>query len=155
MELRDILSLMILFFSLSACKKESAAGNEIYGKWFQDRQSFHEVFDLRQDGVVEIITSVIDRTNNKILGYVSRSTGSYSLKGDSVIIKDLKIYIQLINGYTPPEYKKSIEELPYSATINRTAYRPVFSENNRVLTLLFNCASNADCVPYPKLSRVK
>ena len=70
---------------------------DITGLWFNfagrnDILHYYTTYNFKPGYSIEIITQAMDNNTNTTKGYVSYSTGQYRLKGDSVILKDLKTY---------------------------------------------------------------
>ena len=155
MKFITLLLFIVLINILSACKKSTKTPvTNISGEWFQQRQREGnlvnlETFNFKSDQSVDITWSVVDTIANQTKGYVRRQTGAYSYKGDSVILENMKSYS--VGSYT---YKK-LEELEYINTEKRFAYKIAFNKNKDLLTLEFSCPPYADCIPHPKLKRVK
>lgn len=154
MKIKSILLVSFLILSVYGCKKNESANFEVSGKWFQNvpwdtNQVLFQEYDFKQDGTLEILASVIDSASKERKGYVSKSVGIYHLKGDSLILKDQKVFATGSHTY------KKLNELTYQVTYQRTAYKPIYNATKDTLTLRFNCPPNADCIPYPRLTRVK
>ncbi|HXH99659.1 MAG TPA: hypothetical protein VNI52_05300 [Sphingobacteriaceae bacterium] len=146
----------LLLTAFYSCKKNDSSDKadlNITGKWFyelkrDDKLIFQDIYDFKTDETVEITRGVIDSATMEIKGYVNRSTGSFDFKGDSLILQDLKVYSVNAYGY------KKLEELKYTTTYKRNSYKVIYNTNKDTITLQFHCPVNADCVPYPILSRV-
>ncbi|HEY0056870.1 MAG TPA: hypothetical protein VGB63_16080 [Pedobacter sp.] len=154
MKPRTLIAAVVISLSFFACKKERIVFNEIHGKWFQERlqddnSGFREEYNFQKDGKMEIIRSRVDKSTNIVTGYYSRASGTFSIKSDSVILKDMKSYSSGGNGPKP------LNELTYSSTFPRMAYQAVYSEDKAQVTLYFYCPPFANCIPYPKLTRVR
>ncbi|HEY0054241.1 MAG TPA: hypothetical protein VGB63_02700 [Pedobacter sp.] len=115
----------------------------------QENLVYREDYNFKKDGRLEIIKSVIDFTTKEVKGYQSRQTGTFGFQSDSIIFRNMKHYWS--GGFDP----KRLDELTYSGTTLRMAYKPVYSGDRAQVTLLFNCPPFASCIPYPKLTRVK
>lgn len=156
--MKRILQLVIYFLLIgfSACKKErsdEAAFLAISGKWFQERNwsddiILREVYEFRNDHTFERTAAAIDKTDGKIKGYINKTTASFSIKEDSLVLKGLKMYGVKTYGY------KKLEELESISEYNKQSYKTVFSADKDTLTLLFYCPPNANCI-FPRLTRVK
>jgi hypothetical protein len=154
MKTKRIIVACFLILGLYACKKKENTTIDLSGKWFENsvwdtNLMLHKEYEFKQNGTLEIVASVMDNTSNETRGYVSKTEGTYSFKGDSLILKDQKVFSTGSHSY------KNLNELNYSHTWERTSYKPVYNATNNTLTLQFNCPPNADCIPYPKLKKMK
>jgi hypothetical protein len=157
MKLIRLWIVLFIITNLFACKKDDSASNGIYGIWFKDNEwgndptdlTYHEVYEFSLDGKLVIKGSIIDKSKNKIYGYLSMQTGTFSLNSDSLIFENMKFYSSGVAEYKP------LNELQYVNTYSRMPYKPVFSQDELMLTLQFNCPPLANCGPHPKLTRVK
>ena len=154
MKTKRIIVACFLILGIYACKKKETTNIEMSGKWFENIPwdadlVLHREYDFKQDGTLEILASIIDNTSNETKGYVSKTEGTYSFKGDSLILKDQKVFSTGSHSY------KNLNELTYSYTWEKTSYKPVYNTAKDTLTLRFNCPPNADCTPHPRLTRTK
>ncbi|HEY0055016.1 MAG TPA: hypothetical protein VGB63_06645 [Pedobacter sp.] len=153
MKSKTLIVASIAALSLFACKKERILNNEIYGKWFQerihDKHISREDYNFTRDGKVEIVRSLLDKSSKNLKGYYSKEIASFSVEADSIILKNIENYWSGGDGVKP------LNELTYSSTSSRMAYKAVYSEDKAQVTLLFYCPLSASCIPYPKLTRVR
>ncbi|HEX8376174.1 MAG TPA: hypothetical protein VF602_00040 [Pedobacter sp.] len=154
MKLKTLITGFTLLLSFYACKKDHSVTNEIYGEWYEERQwddslIFRQAYNFRKNGGIVITNSLISSATAKQKGLISRIQGSFSFSGDSLVISNIGYYTS--GGEGP----KRFEELIYIAQNSRTAYKPVYSQDKSILTLFFNCPDFANCIPFPKLTRVK
>lgn len=157
MKVKKLIIASLLIMGFYACEKDNtldAATVNISGKWFQERTwddslIFQEVYDFKTNRTVQITGSVIESGSNKIQGYVKQLTGTFNFKGDSLILKDLKLYSVRTHTY------KKLEELDSLTTYKRESYKVTYNTDKDTLTLEFYCPPNADCVPNPQLTKLK
>ncbi len=116
--------------------------------WSNNHFTFQEVYDFKTNQTVEITGRVVDNSN-VIQGYVTRTTAAFNITGDSLILNDLKFYS--VGSHT---YKR-LEELDSINTYPRQSYKMIYSKDRDTLTLAFYCPPNADCIPNPKLTKLK
>lgn len=139
-----------------ACKKNDSIDTSIVnlsGKWLQegkwsDNFMFQEIYHFKTNQTFEITRSVIDSGTKEIKGYVTKTTGTFDFKGDSLILADSKFYSVKSHTY------KNLAELEYITTYKRQSYKTVYTHRD-TLILRFLCPINANCVPYPKMTRLK
>ena len=147
------LILVLILQSITACKKDVSSSEALEGKWGRSNEwdngyIFHEELNFRGDGTVEIIGSVIDLKVNVTKGYLNRQTGTYTLKGDSVIYTNLKVY------YTKSSSYKKMEELGYQHTSVRYSQGVAFNSRKNELTLTYGpCNDVGNCIGPQKYFR--
>lgn len=155
MKTKRLIVCCLLILAIYSCeKKENFSNIELSGKWFQKlpwdtTAMIHKEYYFKPDATLEILASVVDNKSNETKGYVSKTTGTYSYKGDSLILKDQKVLSTGSHTY------KDLDDLHYTYTSARTAYKPVYNASKDTLILVFHCPIFADCTPFPRLTRNK
>ena len=144
--------IVLILQSITGCKKDVFSSEALEGKWGRSNEwdngcIFHEERNFKEDGTIEIIGSIVDLKANVTEGYLNRQTGIYTLKGDSVIYTNLKLYDTNTAGY------KKIEELEYQHTSVRFSQGIAFNPRKNELTLIYTCPAWADCIGPQKYFR--
>ena len=150
MNRRDILTVLALIICTLSCSKDdsdtssSIAMQHIKGEWLRvntwdDGYIAQGNYKFADDLTVEITGRIYDPKTNEFKGYLSRQTGTYSIKGDSVILTQVK---QFVANST---FNK-LEDLEYSRTLPRQALKVTFNALQTELTLSYpKCHPWEDC----------
>ena len=139
------LAIFLILQVSTGCKKDAFLLKSLEGKWeksnkWDDGYTFHEDRNFKADGTVEIIVSIVDLNANITKGYLNREIGTYTLKGDSVIYSNLKLYSTNTGSY------KKLEELEYVKTYVRLSQKLSFNSNKNELTLTYApCSDTGFC----------
>lgn len=147
----------LIFFSLSACEKSEFTNiNGLSGIWFMENDwdeglVYHLEYNFKTDSTIEIMGSIINLETKKIIGYSNKQNGSFTLKGDSIIITSLVQKYALDGGY-----KEKIEELDYSHSYARSAMKMGLNAQMNELTLTSPpCLDYADCLGSQVLKKLR
>lgn len=157
--------LFVIIFSVSGCNlfnSETELSDKLVGTWEHEvavntERSIKVIhnYHFMDINTYELIEEHYDLQGN-FLGYRILVEGSYSLKGNTLVMKINEAY-RSIND----ELYSTIEELKAAGVEedqgqgeNQSEYRTEFSNNNATVTLLFTCPPNASCTAPPVLNRV-
>lgn len=152
MKTKRIIVSCLLILAIYSCKKKENTTIELSGKWFaklpwDTTATLNQEYYFKPDATLEIIASVVDNKSKETKGYVSKVTGTYSYKGDSLILRDQKVISTGSHTY------KDLNDLNYTYTLARSAYKPIYNSTKDTLILVFHCPIFADCTPFPRLTR--
>ncbi len=134
----------VLLLAVSACKKDSnKMAIDITGKWTLTQFQGIQQYEFKSDQTVEFNIIATDSVTKQVIGYRYKSTGSYTIKNDSLIMFNLKSYTNSKSTYGPAT------ELVPTNGLKTSSYKVSLNNQKNRLSLYFTCPPNADCVPSP------
>jgi hypothetical protein len=150
MNYRNIFPVLALIICTLSCGKDdtdstSIAMQRLKGEWLRvntwdDGYVAHGEYKFSDDLTVEITGRIYDPKTNEFKGYLSRQTGTYSIKGDSVILTQVKQYVS--NSILSMRF----EDLEFSRTLPRQALKITFNTLQTELTISYpRCHPWEDC----------
>ncbi len=135
---------VVLLLTFDACKKDTKTTSiDITGKWALTQFQGIQQYEFKSDQTVEFNVIATDSVTKQVIGYRYKSTGSYTIKNDSLMMFNLKSYTNSKSTYGPAT------ELVPTNGLKTDSYKVALNSQKNKLSLYFTCPPNADCVPSP------
>jgi hypothetical protein len=136
---------IIAFNSCRKDKENTAIEQKLFGKWYRenswdDHQVYHEEYNFTSDHHIEITGTAIASATHELKGYISKRTGTFVIKGDSLIVHNLNIYT---NGGVAVN---SINQLKFDGTYPTYSQKVAFFKPNLLYLIFPPCGPAADCI---------
>ncbi len=146
---------LICVLALVACRKDKPNTDieqKLFGKWYQEN-SFdnHQVYRIQYNFTsyhhIEVNGAVLDSAGHTLKGYMATSIGTFRIKGDSIVVSNLKVYSN--NG----DLVSNQSDLKFIHSYPRYSQRVAFLDSDFVLLSYPPCGPTEDCIGSVLLKR--
>lgn len=158
--MKKLTVLLVVLLTLNSCTTDSEENqlDVLTGSWARtaivvntDLSQSHR-YDFGHDGTIIVSLLYTDNTTAEIVGYASRSLGTYDISGDKLTLRNLETY-KHTDSSRP---FSNIDDLELSHTISKIIVTFSIDNTQRMLTLTYPpCGPLALCPPNYRFQKIE